>query len=162
VLVARHKISKEKGRLIIDEAHYAEIKRRKRARRKPELEREFLERFPGSGDFLECLKETVRSIAPIHLREILALTRRYPKEEVKRALERAVSDATTTAGYVRQLLSRNHPTGHLGNLDKEPPKGLSLGAVDSGDPQGFDGIFDNKDEEQQQERRTDDDQEDES
>jgi transposase len=170
-LVARHKISRKisrgKGRLIIDEAHYAEIKRRKRARGRPELEREFLEHFPDCGEFLERLKETVRSIAPIHLREILALARRYRKEEVKRALERAVSDATTTAGYVRQLLSRKHPTGHLGDLNKEPPKGLSLGAVDLGDPQGFEGIFDNDDnddndeqeeQEEQQERRSDDDQ----
>lgn len=156
-LVARHKLSEEKGRLIIDQAHYAGIRRSKSARARPELEREFLERFPGSEEFLERLKLTVRSIAPIHLREILALARRYRRDEVKRALERAVSDATATAGYVRQLLGRRHPTGHLGNLDKESPKGLSLGAVDSGDPSGYDGIFDNEEQEEQeeQEERTD-------
>jgi hypothetical protein len=161
-LVARHKLSEEKGRLIIDQAHYAGIRRSKRARTRPRLEREFLERFPESEDFLERLKETVRSIAPIHLREILALARRYRRDEVKHALERAVSDATATAGYVRQILSQKHPTGHLGNLDKEPPKGLRLGAVDLGDPHGFEGIFDNEEQEEQQQRRTDDGQEKES
>jgi transposase len=147
-LVARHKLSEGKGRLVIDEAHYAEIRRQKRRRSVPALEREFLDRFPQCEDFLRSLKETVRSIAPIHLREILALAGRYRPEEVRCALERALGDGTTTSGYVRQLLSRTHPTGHLGDLHKEPPKGLSLGAVDAGDAQGYAEIFD-----QDQERR---------
>jgi transposase len=161
--VARHKLSEKKGGVVIDETHYREIKRRRESVRRPELEGKFLEKFPKREDFLACLKETLRSIAPIHLREILALARRYRAEEVDRALERAVADNSPTAGYVRQILSRNHPTGHLGELHQKAPKGLSLGKISPGDSTGYQGIFETgereqeqQEQEQEQERSTDD------
>ena len=80
-------------------------------------------------------------IAPIHLREILALAARYRREEVESALARALRDGTPTAGYVRQLLERRHPTGHLGQIALETPKGPALGAVDPGAAEGYDAIF---------------------
>jgi transposase len=140
-VVCEHKLSAEKGKLVIDETHYAELRKRQRRTSTPALERQFLERFPAHARFLEELKRTLRSIAPIHLREIVALARRYRREEVERALERALSDGTPTAGYVRELLSRNQPTGYLGELREELPKGLSLGAVDPGSPDQYGNFF---------------------
>lgn len=142
-LVAQHTLSEEKGQLVINENHYKEIKRRREKRPLPELERQFLERFPSGDAFLDKLKHTLRSIAPIHLREILALSRRYSIEEVEAALEKAVSHGTTTAGYVRQILERKHPTGHLGKLYRRSPRGLSLGNVEPGDSAGYGDIFTN-------------------
>ena len=140
-LVARHQLSEEKGKLVIDERHYEEIRRRTTKRALPELEARLLERFPSAPKFLDGLKSAVRSLAPIHLREILALARRYSAEEVNAALLRAVSDGTTTAGYVRQILQQKHPTGHIGNLERELPRGLSLGAVEPGNSNGYRNIF---------------------
>ncbi len=140
-VVAQHRLSDEKGKLIINEAHYAELKRRRRKTTTPELERQFLERFSGHYDFLQELKRTLRSIAPIHLREILALTRRYRREEVEAALQRALADGTATSGYVRELLSRNQPTGYIGQIREELPSGLSLGLVDPGSPTQYERFF---------------------
>jgi len=140
-LVARHALQEGKSGLIIDEAHYEEIRRRQKALPAPQLEREFLGRFPDGQKFLEALRAAVRSVAPIHLREILALSRRYRPLEVAAAMEQALREGTSTAGYVREILSRKHPTGHLSELATEIPKGLSLGSVECGDAKGYDEIF---------------------
>jgi hypothetical protein len=59
---------------------------------------------------------------------------------VERALQRAVSDGTATSGYVRQILKISHPRGLLSDTGREPPKGLTLGPIDCGSPQGYDGM----------------------
>ena len=139
-VVARHAIQRDK-KLVIDEAHYKDIGREARRVRQSREESELVARFSRGQEFLDSLRATLRSIAPIHLREVLALSRRYRPEEVEAALERALEDGTTTAGYVRQLLERRHPTGHLGQIDLEKPRGLTLGVVDPGSSGGYEGIF---------------------
>lgn len=146
-LVAKHRLDPGKGRLVIDEAHYRDIKRRKVPVRQSELERQFLERFPTAGGFLQALKETLQSIAPIHLREILSLARRYRPEDMLDALETALSHGTATAGYLRQILGRRHPSAHVGETHQQAPRGLSLGPIDPGDAGGYGIIF------EEQERR---------
>ena len=42
---------------------------------------------------------------------ILALSRRYRREEVDRALKRALADGTATAAYVRKILECEQPGG---------------------------------------------------
>jgi transposase len=140
-LVARHPLSDGKCGLVIDEAHYDELRRKKKTLPLPALEREFLGKFSEAGKFLDALKREVRSVAPIHLREILALARRYRAKDVAAALEEALRDGTPTAGYVREILSRKHPTGHLAELSSEVPKGLSLGPIDAGGAERYGEIF---------------------
>jgi transposase len=140
-LVATHRISRDKGKLVIDESHYKEIERRKRHVPRPVLERELLERFPSAAGFLEALERTMRSLAPIHLREILALARRYRREALEAALTRALADGTPTAAYVRKILERAEPGGLQAALWAELPRGLSLGAVDPGSSEAYMGIF---------------------
>jgi transposase len=139
-LVATHRLSRDKGKLVIDESHYQEIERRKRQVPRPVLERELLERFPSAAEFLEALQRTMRSLTPIHLRDILLLARRYRREDVERALKRALADGTATAAYVRKILERDHP-GLRAPLGAELPRGLSLGAVDPGSSEAYEGIF---------------------
>ena len=139
-VVARHQIQRDK-KLVIDEEHYKGIRRAQQRVRQSELEAQFLERFSGAEEFLRSLKSTLRSIAPIHLREILALGARYRREEVEKALLRALADGTTTAGYVREILERRHPTAHIGQIATEKPKGLALGTVDPGSAEGYGAIF---------------------
>ena len=69
------------------------------------------------------------------------LARRYRREEVEAALERALADGTPTAGYVRELLSRERPTGHIGEVSDEIPRGLSLGSVDPGSSDQYETFF---------------------
>jgi len=129
---------------VIVEEHYETSrrgKRREQRERRSAQERELIERFASGAEFLRELVTTLRSIAPIHLREILALAARYRREEVESALARALRDGTPAAGYVRQLIERRHPTGHLGQIALETPKGLALGAVDPGAAEGYDAIF---------------------
>ncbi len=140
-LIAEHLLSEDKGQLIVNEEHYAELRKRRRHTSTPELERQFLERFSAHKRFLEELKRNLRSIAPIHLREVLTLARRYRREELEAALERALTDGTATAGYVRELLSRERPTGHIGVMSDEMPRGLSLGSVDPGSPDQYGTFF---------------------
>jgi Mu transposase, C-terminal domain len=140
-LVARHALQEGKCGLVIDEAHYQEIRRRKHAAPLPELEREFLARFPDGGQFFDALKLALRSLAPIHLRELLGIARRYRPAEVSSAMDEALRAGTPTAGYVREILSRRHPTGHLAELGTEVPKGLSLGPIDCGDTRIYGEIF---------------------
>ncbi len=143
--IAEHKLSEKKGALVIDEEHYSQISRQRKRLSLPALERRFLELFPGSEEFVSAVKRTMRSIAPIHLKTILALATRYRVESVRQAVVTALDHGTPTAGYVRQLLSRSHPTGHIGEIQHEIPKGLSIGPIDAGEPQAFDEIFDDPD-----------------
>jgi transposase len=154
-LIARHRLAFGKGGLVIDEAHYAKLRRRSRSLSMPEIERRFLGRFPSGERFLRELKQTVRSIAPIHIREILALSRRYPLEAVERALEKALADGTATSGYVRRILEQVDPRGSLPELHREPPRGLNLGPIDCGKPDGYDGIFESRPEDEPEERKND-------
>ncbi|MGH9360946.1 MAG: IS21 family transposase [Thermoanaerobaculia bacterium] len=140
-LVATHRLSREKGKLVIDEAHYREIDRRRKHVPRPELERKLLERFPSSAAFLEALERTVSALAPIHLKELLLLARRYRREDVEAALRKALEDGTATAGYVRKLLEREQPSALGSSLASELPRGLSLGAVDPGSSEAYGGIF---------------------
>lgn len=143
-VIARHRIQRDK-KLVIDEEHYKELGRSGRAARRERqsaLERELVEGFTSGAEFLAAMKSALRSITPIHLREISALRGRYRREEVEAALRRALDDGTPTAGYVRQLLERRHPTGRLGQIELEKPKGLALGQVDPGCADGYGAIFD--------------------
>ena len=140
-LVATHRLSREKGKLVIDESHYKEIERRKRQVPRPVLQREILARFPSATEFLKALEGTMHSLTPIHLREILALARRYRREDVEAALGRALADGTATASYVRKILERAEPAGLHSALFSELPRGLSLGVVDPGSSEAYKGIF---------------------
>lgn len=140
-LVAQHRIPQDSRKLVINEEHYRVLRKRGGKRRLPEIERQFLAQFPSAGEFLERLKSTLRSIAPVHLRELLGLARRYRTEEIERAFAEALRHGTATAGYVRQILGRRHPTARIGELHKEPPLGLSLGPVDPGSTANYGSIF---------------------
>ena len=43
---------------------------------------------------------------------------------------------------MRDLLSRNQPTGYIGEIRQELPRGLSLGTVDAGSPDQYGNFFD--------------------
>ena len=56
--------------------------------------------YKDETEFLEELKRTLRSIAPIHLREILALARRYRREDVEAAIDRVVAQLPELTAFI--------------------------------------------------------------
>jgi len=148
-LIAAHEIPAGKGGMVIDPAHYAQIRRCRRYVPARGLDGFFLESFPKRKAFLEGLKKRMKSICPIHLQNLRALMEHFTLRQVDGALKLATSHGIFTVTYVEEILKRRYP-GQIGSrrFDEHPqkPKGLGLGPVDPGDPEGYKDIF-GKDEE---------------
>ena len=149
-VIAAHEIPAGKGRMIVDPAHYAQIKRAQRYFPASQLEAFFLSAFPARLHFLEGLKRHLKSIDNIHLLHLRALLEHFTVQQVNDALELATAHGLFTVTYVEDVLRRRYPsqTG-LRRFDDEgqKPKGLKLGPVDPGDPHAYKNIF-NPDEDQ--------------
>lgn len=145
--IAAHKIPEGKGKQVIDEAHYAEIRRGKKTLSAPQREDHFLALFSKSTRFLVGLKERVKSIYPIHLAHIQKLSEHFTVKQVKWALDEASSHGVFTSTYVEEVLYRRYPSqAGARRFDErlEKPKGFQLGHLEIGDVDGFDNIFEKK------------------
>ncbi len=101
------------------------------------METEFLVHFPDGGPFLEGLLRRMKSLAPIHLRQIERLVDLYGEARVAVALRRATAFKNFNALAIRRILEDAYP-----DVMPEPPigpmtaTGLSaldaLGDVDTG------------------------------
>lgn len=143
-LVAAHDIPDGKGRLVINEEHYAELRRARRHLPAQVCDSLFELLFPGQGAFLEGLKSRVKSIYPIHLKHLNSLTEHFTAGQVADAIAEAVSHAMFTSTYVEECLRRRFPSQiamRRFDEDLEKPKGLQLGPMELGDASAFDGIF---------------------
>jgi transposase len=143
-LIAEHEIPAGKGVMVIDQSHYAQIKRCRQYVPSDQLEVFFLSAFPHHKPFLEGLKIRMKSICPIHLQNLRSLLDHFTLQQVNEALEMATGHGIFTVTYIEEILSRRYPdqTG-LRRFDEnsQKPKGLNLGPVDPGDSQGYDDIF---------------------
>ena len=143
-VIAGHEIPGGKGRMIIDPAHYALIKRARRYFPASQLEAFFLNAFPNRQPFLDGLKRHLKSIDHIHLLHLRTLLEHFTIQQVSEALELATGHGVFTATYIEELLKRRHPsqTG-LRRFDErdEKPRGLNLGPVDPGSPDAYKDIF---------------------
>ena len=143
-LVARHDVPEGKGRLVVDEAHYAELRRAKRHLPLHACESLFHRLFPGREAFLDGLKRRVKSVYPIHIKHLWALTEHFTVEQVAGAVDEAIAHGIFTSTYVEECLRRRFPAQiAMRRFDEnlEKPKGLQLGPMDLGDESVFDGIF---------------------
>jgi transposase len=142
--IAAHTIPEGKGKMVIDEAHYAEIRRRKKKRSAPELEDHFQALFPKNTRFLAGLKKRVKGTYPIHLTHLKKLLEHFTVKQMEGALDEALSHGIFTSTYVEELLFRRYPS-QLGarSFDErlEKPKGFRLGHLEIGDLEGYDDIF---------------------
>lgn len=143
-VIAAHEIPSGKGRMIIDPAHYAQIKRAERYFSASQLDAFFLATFPERRPFLEGLKRHLKTIDHIHLRNLRALLEHFTVQQVTEALDLATGHGIFTVTYIEEILKRRHPsqTG-LRRFDErgEKPKGLNLGPVDPGSTDGYRDIF---------------------
>ncbi len=143
-LIAAHDIPAGKGGMVIDPAHYAQIKRCRQYVPADRLDGFFLETFPLRKAFLVGLKKRMKSICPIHLQNLRALLEHFTLRQVDKALKTATTHGIYTVTYIEEVLKRRYP-GQIGfrrfDEDSQKPKGLGLGPVDPGDSDGYEDIF---------------------
>ncbi len=145
--IAAHDIPEGKGKMVIDEAHYDEIRRSRKKLSAGQLEDHFAAMFPRNDRFLVGLKERVKGIYPVHLKHLQRLCDHFTADQMAWALEEAASHGIFTSAYVEELLSRRYPSQvGLRRFDEtmEKPRGLRLGHLEIGTTDGFDDIFGKK------------------
>ncbi len=131
-VAARHPIPDRPTRLPADWGP----PRKEEAMSRTALESRFLAHFPEGDVFLEGLVRRMKSLAPIHLRQLERMVDLYGESRVREALLRAARFKNFNALAVRRILEDAYP-----DVFPEPPigpmpNGLSaldaLGDVDSG------------------------------
>lgn len=126
----------ERGGLVIDETHYAQLPRRRRHGEGGErLDQAFVRRFPSLAPLCDGLKVRFKTLAPIHLRALLRLCDRFGEEAFIAAATRSQDFRRFDAYAVERILEREHPLAE--RSDPVPPLGgigpTVLGEVEAGD-----------------------------
>jgi transposase len=107
-IIATHRKPDFPGRLVIDQDHYAAIKRTPpRSHNRTDLR--FLDRFPGAEPFLKGLKARMKALYGPHLREILLLIPLYGHRPVQQAIQHASGYGNFNAYAVRRILQDRFP-----------------------------------------------------
>jgi transposase len=100
----------EKGRLVIDKTHYANLRHRPRSGAASErLDEAFVQRFPDLRPLVDGLTRRTKSFAPFHLRTLLQLCDRYGEHAFVAAARRAQDFRRFDALAVERILERSHP-----------------------------------------------------
>lgn len=146
VLSRRYVPEQEKGRLVIDKTHYANLPHRPHHAAGQRLDEAFLRRFPDLQTLVDGLKRRMKSLAPIHLRTLLRLCDHYGEEPFLAAARRAQDFRRFDALAVERILERAHPTTAAQLAAPQPVVPLSghgpatLGQVDCGTLESFAGL----------------------
>ncbi len=106
----RYVLESERGRLIIDPTHYANLRPRSRhgAER---LDEAFVARFPTLAPLVRGLKLRMKGLAGVHLRALLRLIDRYGVEDFLAAAQDAQAERRFNAQAVQRILLRRHGPG---------------------------------------------------
>lgn len=99
----------EKGRLVIDPTHYAQLPRRRRASAGDRLDEAFLRRFPQLQALVDGIKRRTKTLAPIHIRSLIRLADRYAEPDFLAAACRAQQYRRFDALAVARILERTAP-----------------------------------------------------
>jgi transposase len=109
VAFARRYVSlADKGKLIIDDTHYAPRKRRP-PMSGDRLDEAFTKRFPELASYVLGLRHRWNRLAPIHVRKLLRLAEAYGEEALRKAITRANEYRRFDAGAVERILEREYP-----------------------------------------------------
>lgn len=129
----------EKRKLLIDRTHYAGLPKRPKGSHNPErLDESFARRFPSLVALVDGLKLKMKTLAPIHLRKLLALAEAYGQDAFLAAATRAQSFRRFDALAVQRILEHDHP--EPAHEPARPLSGLGaslLGEVDPGSLEGY-------------------------
>jgi transposase len=128
----------DKGKLILDPTHYANLPQRPGRGGGARLDEAFLVRFPTLAPLIDGLKRATKRLWPIHVRALLRLVDRYGEDAVCVAATRAQDYRRYDAHAVERILAQQHP---LEPLDPIPPlRGLGpsiLGEVPTPSLEGY-------------------------
>jgi hypothetical protein len=98
-----------------------------------------LRSFPEAAAFLEGLRQRMKALSAIHLRQIERLLALYGEERVRGALGRAMRYRNYSALALRRILERAYPQV-VSEPEIEPLGGAGLGALDgieTGSPEDY-------------------------
>jgi transposase len=108
VVIATHRRPDVPGGVVINEEHYAGL-RRKPGTKPGELERRFLALYPGRQDFLDGLKRRMKSLAGLHLAELVRLGQVYGTDAIAEALERVSAYGNWSVYAAARVLRERYP-----------------------------------------------------
>lgn len=139
----RYVPDKDKGRLVIDKTHYANLPRRPRTGSGSErLDEAFVRRFDELRPLVDGLKRRMKSLAPIHVRALLRLCEDYGEEAFLVAARRVQDFHRYDAQAVKRILEKAYPdiaakvaTEPISPLSGQGP--AALGEVESGSLESF-------------------------
>ena len=106
----------DKGKLIIDPTHYANLPRRPHAPNAKRLDQAFLIRFPVLQPFIHGLQLRMKSLAPVHIRALLRLVDAYGQDAFLEAVRRAQEYRRFDARAVQRILEHDSPLPDISPL----------------------------------------------
>ncbi len=141
----RYVSDQDKGRLVIDKTHYANLPRRPRTGSAGDerIDQAFVRRFAELQPLVDGLKRRMKSLAPIHIRTLLRLCDRFGEEAFLVAARRAQDFRRFDALAVGRILESDYPAAAAQADATCPVTPLSghgpaaLGEVDSGSLDSF-------------------------
>jgi transposase len=109
----RYAAEADKGKLLIDPTHYANLPRRPHAPSSKRLDQAFLIRFPALQPFIHGLQLRMKNLAPVHIRALLRLHDAYGQDAFLEAVRRAQEYRRFDARAVQRILEREFPLPDL-------------------------------------------------
>ncbi len=119
-VIAEHAVSASKGTTVIQDEHYAAL-RRGPARTYVVLAEQFLARFPHHAAFLEGLTAQHKLNPAVHLRGVLELALLYDAASLERAFAVAQEYQTYSQGFIRGLLESGERLTARSAPNEAPP-----------------------------------------
>lgn len=111
ILIAEHKLSMEKGKIILDESHYVNH-HIERGNWNRQVE-SFLKKFKGYGWFIEKLKAQKRINYNYHLTQIVFLSSFYPEDIMLKAFETCRKYNIYTYNFIKGYAEKHTPADDL-------------------------------------------------
>jgi hypothetical protein len=106
-VIAAHRKPDLPGGLVLNKEHYEGVRR---PRPEPGVtERRFLALFPSREDFLWGLKRRMKTLAGVHMAELLRLTQVYGREPVGETLEHVSAYGNWSVYAVLRILRERFP-----------------------------------------------------
>jgi hypothetical protein len=106
-VIAAHRKPDLPGGLVLNKEHYEGVRR---PRPEPgETERRFLALFPAREDFLRGLKRRMKTLAGVHMAELLRLTQVYGREPVGETLKHVSAYGNWSVYAVLRILRERFP-----------------------------------------------------
>ena len=102
-LIATHKLSYQRGRMITDPRHFLGIPKPAYPTGVRAVREVFLVHFPGANPFLDGLVKAKYGNVRYHMLQILNLLEDYPQAVVESAIERAISYGAFECGAIRNI-----------------------------------------------------------